>query len=157
VAIRKDDSVVGHVPRAISAVCSSFICHGGLILCRVSGSRRHSVDLLQGGLEVPCVLTFQTSSAKDIQKAKTLIDQGSTSFPILIKISTVTVEKTKDLNFLTIDVQKLYSTSNLCFRVKNNAKNLEESSTTVLKDSTNSRASLVSDNIDGHEPLAKRQ
>ena len=41
--------------------------------------------------------------------------------------------------------------------MKNNAKNLEESSTTVLKDSTNSHASLVSDNIDGHEPLAKRQ
>jgi len=39
VAIRKDDSVVGHIPRAISAACSSFIRHGGLILCRVSGSR----------------------------------------------------------------------------------------------------------------------
>jgi len=39
VAIRKDDSVVGHVPRAISAVCSSYICRGGLIFCSVSGSR----------------------------------------------------------------------------------------------------------------------
>ena len=45
VAIRKDVSVVGHVPRALSAVCSSFICHGGLILCRVSGSRCYSADL----------------------------------------------------------------------------------------------------------------
>ena len=58
VAIRKDGSVVGHVPRALSAVCSSFICHGGLILCRVSGSRRYSADLPQGELEVPCMLTF---------------------------------------------------------------------------------------------------
>jgi len=71
VAIRKDNSVVGHVPRAISTVCSSFICCEGLILCRVSGSRRYSADLLQGVLEVPCVLTFQTSNAKDIEKAKT--------------------------------------------------------------------------------------
>ena len=70
VAIRKDGSVVGHVPRALSAVCSSFIRRGGLILCRVSGSRRYSADLPQGGLEVPCVLTFRTSNAKDVEKAR---------------------------------------------------------------------------------------
>ena len=74
VAIKKDGSVVGHIPRALSAVCSSFICRGGLILCRVSGSRRYSADLPQGGLEVPCVLTFRTSNAKDVEKAKKLID-----------------------------------------------------------------------------------
>ena len=83
-------------------------------MCRVSGSRRYSADLLQGVLEVPCVLTFQTSNANDIENVKTLIDQKSTSFPTLIKVSAVTVEKTKDLNFLSIDVPKLYSTSNLC-------------------------------------------
>jgi len=66
VAIRKDDSVVGHVPRAISAVCLSFICCGGLILCRVSESRCYSADLPQGGLEVPCVLTFQTSNGRPL-------------------------------------------------------------------------------------------
>ena len=71
VAIRTEDgSVVGHVPRALSAVCSSFIRRGGLILCRVSGSRRYSADLPQGGLEVPCVLTFRTSNAKDVEKAR---------------------------------------------------------------------------------------
>ena len=70
VAIRKDGSVVGHVPRALSAVCSSFICRGGLILCRVSGSRRYSADLPQGGLEVPYVLTFRTSNAKNVEKAR---------------------------------------------------------------------------------------
>ena len=78
VAIRKDGSVVGHVPRALSAVCSSFIRRGDLILCRVSESRRYSADLPQGGLEVPCMLTFQTSIAKDIENAKKLIDKGVT-------------------------------------------------------------------------------
>ena len=76
VAIRKDGSVVGHVPRTLSAVCSSFIRRGGLILCRVSGSRCYSADLPQGGLKVPCVLTFRTSNAKDIENAKKLIDKG---------------------------------------------------------------------------------
>ena len=47
-------------------------------MCRVSGSRRYSADLPQGGLEVSCVLTFPTSNAKDVEKAKKLIDQEST-------------------------------------------------------------------------------
>ena len=151
VAIRKDGSVVGHVPRALSAVCSSFIRRGGLILCRVSGSRRYSADLPQGGLEVPCVLTFRTSNAKDVEKVKKLIDQESISFSTLIKVGVI--KKTEDLNFLG---PKLDSSANSC-SVVNNAKNLEKCSTTVLKDCTNSRASLVSDNVDDHEPLAKRQ
>ena len=40
---------------------------------------------------------------------------------------------------------------------ENNAKNLKECSTTVLKDCINSYASLMSDNVDDREPLAKRQ
>ena len=78
VGIRKDGSVVGHVPRALSAVCSSFICRGDLILCRVSGSRCYSADLPQGGLKVLCMLTFRMSNAKDIENAKKLIDKGVT-------------------------------------------------------------------------------
>ena len=98
VASREDGSVVGHLPRALSAVCSSFICRGGLMLCRVSGSRRYSADLPQGGLEVPCVLTFQTSNAKDVEKAKKLINQESMSFSTLIKVGVI--EKTEDLNYI---------------------------------------------------------
>ena len=30
----------------------------GSITCQITGNRRHSVDLPQGGLEVPCNLTF---------------------------------------------------------------------------------------------------
>ena len=108
-AIRKPSVIVRYVPRAISAVCSSFICRGGLILCRVSGSRRYSADLLQGGLEVPCVLTFQVSKIKDIGNAKNLID--SESAPFHIKVGEV--EKTKELNHLsTDDAPALESCSN---------------------------------------------
>ena len=64
-------------------------------MCRVSGSGCYSVDLLQGGLEVPCVLTFQMSNAKDIEKAIYLIDQESASFATLIEFSAV--EKTNNL------------------------------------------------------------
>ena len=76
------------------------------------------------------------------------------SFSTLIKVGVI--EKTEDLNYL---VPKLDSSANSCSTtsVENNAKNLEECSTTVLKDCTNSHASLMSDNVDDHEPLAKRQ
>ena len=62
VAVKKGSDVVGHVPRKISAVCSIFLRRGGTINCRVAGHRRYSSDLEQGGLEVPCVLTFSVSS-----------------------------------------------------------------------------------------------
>ena len=148
VAITKDSVIVGHVPRAISAVCSSFIRRGGLILCRVSGSRRYSSDLPQGGLEVPCVLTFRVSKIKEIEKARNLIDSESASFHIKVG----EVEKTEDLNHLSIDTPVLESCS-----IEKNAKNFQDSSTTVLKDSTNSYALLMSDPDDDNKPLAKKR
>ena len=58
-AVKNDAStVVGHVPRMVSVVCSLFLHRGGTIVCQVTGSRRASVDLPQGGLEVPCTLKF---------------------------------------------------------------------------------------------------
>ena len=58
VAVMKNDVIVGHMPRKISSVCSIFLLHGGSIYCRVIGSRCYSAHLPQGGLEIPCVLTF---------------------------------------------------------------------------------------------------
>jgi len=36
-----------------------FIEQGGDITCVVTGSRRYSSDLVQGGLEIPCTLIFR--------------------------------------------------------------------------------------------------
>ena len=62
VAIRKNISretrTVGHIPRKISSLCSIFIRCGGTICCKVNGHQCYSYDLPQGGLEVPCILTF---------------------------------------------------------------------------------------------------
>ena len=54
--------VVGHVPRKISTVCSMFLLKGGSISCQVTGKRRYSADLPQGGLELPCELRFNGPS-----------------------------------------------------------------------------------------------
>ena len=67
VALRKADGViVGHVPRTISCMCTAFLRHGGTITSTVTGPRRYSNDLVQGGLELPCTYTF--TGADDVSK-----------------------------------------------------------------------------------------
>ena len=75
VAVKKDSTIVGHIPRLISAACSSFLRRNGMISCRVIGGRRYSRDLPQGGLEIPCMLTFLAKEEQLIEKIKKLIKQ----------------------------------------------------------------------------------
>ena len=72
VTLLKGITVVGHVPRKISAACSLFLQRQGTILCTITGNRRFSEDLLQGGLEVPCELRFR-GEVKLVEKMKKLL------------------------------------------------------------------------------------
>ena len=65
-----ESTVIDHVPRTISALCSLFIRRGGVLKCCVDGSRRYSADLPQGGVEIPCKLIYSTRSAVDCEKLK---------------------------------------------------------------------------------------
>lgn len=56
VAVIKDDTIIGQYN---SCVCSLFLNRGGSISCIVSGKRRFSADLPQGGLEIPCNVIFK--------------------------------------------------------------------------------------------------
>ena len=71
VAVKKDDIIVGHLPRKVSRICTLFLRRGGSITCTVAGSRRYSQDLPQGGLEIPCDVKFEGKS-REIQKVKHL-------------------------------------------------------------------------------------
>ena len=82
VAVKKlitgERKIVGHVPRRISPLSSSFIRGGGNIKCVVTGMKRYSSDLPQGGLEVPCRYTFSVNDAKKCdQLHKRIIDSLS--------------------------------------------------------------------------------
>ena len=57
VAVIRDGVVVGHVPNKISSVCSLCLQRNASITCCVSGYRRFSEDLPQGGHEIPCTMT----------------------------------------------------------------------------------------------------
>ena len=78
VAIKKDISgvltTVEHVPRKISKVSSIFIRRGGTIQGRVNRHQCYSVDLVQGGLEIPCILTYTIDNEKEWVKMKRIIN-----------------------------------------------------------------------------------
>ena len=78
VAVVRSLVTVGHIPRKISSICSMFLLLGGTITCRVTASRRYSGDLPQGGLEIPCLLTFK-GTMKDIAKITTLVKYALSS------------------------------------------------------------------------------
>ena len=56
-------------------MCSLFLQRNGSIVCHVTGNKRYSKDLPQGGLEIPCVLTFKGES-KRTSKAKQLMEKA---------------------------------------------------------------------------------
>ena len=72
VAVERSGVTVGHIPKKISSICSMFMRRGGMMNCRITGERRYSEDLSQGGLEVPCILLLR-GAAKDIAKVKKLL------------------------------------------------------------------------------------
>ena len=72
VGVVRSGVTVGHVPQEISAVCSLFLDHHGTIACEVIGSRQFSTDLPQGGLEIPCKLTFR-GPTKYLEKVRKLL------------------------------------------------------------------------------------
>ena len=80
VAIKKvidgEIKIVGHIPKKISAICSIFIRRGGNVMCQVAGARRYSSDLVQGGLEIPCILKFVAANQKEVTKTIRLLESA---------------------------------------------------------------------------------
>ena len=90
VSVMKGSVIVGHVPRQISAIYYVFLGkHNSSISCKITGSRRYSHDLPQGGMEVPCTLTFQ--GQKDfVEKARKMLTKPTIGTPTLEKVTSST-------------------------------------------------------------------
>ena len=73
VSVQKDRQIVGHLPRNISRLCSLFIRRGGTVTATVTGEKRRSTDLPQGGMEISCRLNF-SGPGDDLLRAKHLIE-----------------------------------------------------------------------------------
>ena len=87
-AVVKDDNVVGHVPRKLSAICDMLLHQDESITCQVNERKQYSRDLLQGDLEVPCMLTF-CGAKSQLVKVQALV-QKVAAF-IATKVNPVTV------------------------------------------------------------------
>jgi len=64
----KVGTVVGHIQCRISATCNLLLKQGGTILFTVSGPRLYTHHLPNGGLDVPCKLSFDGTSHLVIKK-----------------------------------------------------------------------------------------
>ena len=64
IAFKNGEQKVGHIPMFLSKLTFFFLRYDGKVSIKVNGSRRYSVDLIQGGLELPAEFTFQTSNKK---------------------------------------------------------------------------------------------
>ena len=85
VSVQKSSIVVGHVPQQISAICYIFLGkHSSSISCKITGSRRFSHDLPQGGMEVPCMLTFQ-GQKNLVEKTRNTITKLKIGMSTLVK------------------------------------------------------------------------
>ena len=71
-------TVVGHVPCSLSCIFVTFLCHGRSISCTITGSRRYSSDLPQGGLELPCTYAFVSDNQRLLQKARKRLEEEGT-------------------------------------------------------------------------------
>ena len=64
IAVKNGEQTVGHIPMFLSKLTFFFLRYDGKVSIKVNGPRRYSVDLIQGGLELPAEFTFQTSNEK---------------------------------------------------------------------------------------------
>ena len=64
IAVKNGEQTVRHIPMFLSKLTFFFLRYDGKVSIKVNGPRRYSVDLIQGGLELPAEVTFQTSNEK---------------------------------------------------------------------------------------------
>ena len=53
---------MGHVPKFLSKLTYFFLKYGGTLSVKVTGERRFSYDLAQGGMEIPAEYVFKTEN-----------------------------------------------------------------------------------------------
>ena len=79
--------LVGHLPLEISRYCHYFTIHEGKISGEVSGPRQYSQTLENGGMEIPCLLTF-SGRRRNIRRLKEYFEGLSSNSVLVLSSST---------------------------------------------------------------------
>ena len=61
---------MGHLPKFMSKLAHFFVKHYGEIRCEITGSKRYSSDLEQGGLEIPAKIISQNLNERTTEEMK---------------------------------------------------------------------------------------
>ena len=61
---------MGHLPKFMSKLTHFFVKHARRIRCEITGSKRYSFDLEQGGLEIIAKIIFQNSNERIIEEMR---------------------------------------------------------------------------------------
>ena len=109
VSVVRAGDIIGHVPK-ISAACSLFLRNRGSVQCTVTGSRQYSSDLPQGGLEVPCKLTF-TGEKKYVMKIEKLLNPTtmSSASPAVIALTSSSTSSNAGSSLTSTDTRTSHS------------------------------------------------
>ena len=69
IAIISNNQTVGHVPKFLSKLTFCFLKHGATLTVKVTGERRYSFDLPQGGMDIPAFI-YKSEKKELIQQMK---------------------------------------------------------------------------------------
>ena len=72
-ALKFNDTTVGHESKFLSKITCFFLKLGGDLVVKVTGQRRYSRDLNQGGMELPSTYVFTSTDAEIQQQNNTTI------------------------------------------------------------------------------------
>ena len=70
IAVKNGEQTVGHIPMFLSKLTFFFLRYDGKVLIKVNRPRRYSVDLIQGGLELPAEFIFKLPKKNFFLKCK---------------------------------------------------------------------------------------
>ena len=70
IAIISNNQTVGHVPKFLSKLAFFFLKHGGTLTVKVTGERRYSFDLAQGGMEIAAEFIYKSEKKEHCDQMK---------------------------------------------------------------------------------------
>ena len=79
------DTTVGHVPKFLSKITYFFLKLGGNLVVKITGQRRYSQDLNQGGMELPGTYVFTSTDAEMHAKFEMLVKEPMEQYNNKIK------------------------------------------------------------------------
>ena len=73
--------------KSLPCICYVFLGkHNSSISCKITGSGRYSHDLPQGGMEVPCILTFEGQNDFIRRLYRKMLTKLKIGTPTLVKV-----------------------------------------------------------------------